>query len=202
MKKAFFFSLMLLITPFSYLMAQQTQEELNQYNKERLTIQKKGMAVLGAWAIGNIATGVIGYKSNEGSVANFYKMNIIWNGINLALAVPGYIGASNGKYNLSLRRSYKEQLALEKSFIFNTGLDVAYVMGGLYLIEKSKTETSLSKRNENLGYGNSILFQGGFLMLFDAAMYAIHTSHGNKKLPDYLDKITIGYNSVGFRHQF
>ena len=180
----------------------QTQAELNEFNKERLSIQSKGMAVLGTWAIGNIATGIIGYQYSEGSVAQLHKMNAIWNTINLALAVPGYIGAKKGKFDLPFRKTYKEQSGVEKTFLFNAGLDVAYIMGGLYSTEKAKNQTDQKKHDTQLGYGNSIMFQGAFLMLFDVAMYGIHTSHGNKKLAGYLDKVVIGYNGVGFRHQF
>lgn len=180
----------------------QTQEELNTFNKERLKLQKTGMAVLGIWAVGNITTGIIGYQSTEGSVAELHKMNAIWNGINLALAVPGYIGAARGKYDLPFRKTYKEQSGVEKTYLFNSGLDVAYILGGLYLTERSKNETDFKKHNMYLGYGNSIMFQGGFLLLLDATMYFVHSSHGTRKLDQYLDKVIIGYNGVGFRHQF
>jgi hypothetical protein len=46
------------------------------------------------------------------------------------------------------------------------------------------------------------MFQGGFLMLFDITMAAIHSSHGNKKLMQHLDKIVVGSNGIGYRHQF
>ena len=180
----------------------QIQEDLNTFNKERLSIQKKGMVVLGSWAVGNIAVGIIGYQSSEGSVAELHKMNAIWNTINLALAIPGYIGAKKGKFDLPFRKTYKEQTGVEKTFLFNAGLDVAYILGGLYSTEKAKNQTSQSKHDTQLGYGNSIMFQGAFLLLFDVTMYRIHASHGNKKLAGYLDKIVIGHNGVGFRHQF
>jgi hypothetical protein len=191
-----------ILSLFSLQVFSQTQEELITFNKERLKMQKAAMATLGIWAIGNVTTGIIGYQSTEGSVQQLHKMNAIWNGINLALAVPGYIGAAKGKYDLPFRKTYKEQQGVEKTFIFNAGLDVAYIMGGLYLTEKSKTESDRAKSDQHLGYGNSIMFQGAFLLLLDATMYAVHTSHGNKKLSPYLDKIVIGYNGVGFRHQF
>ncbi len=180
----------------------QTQEELITFNKERLKMQKVAMGTLGTWAVGNIAVGIVGYQSTEGSVQQLHKMNAIWNGINLALAIPGYIGAARGKYDLPFRKTYKEQVGVEKTFIFNAGLDVAYIMGGLYLTERSKSQTNIKKHNEQLGYGNSIAFQGAFLLLLDATMYAVHTSHGNRKLSKYLDKVIIGYNGAGFRHQF
>jgi hypothetical protein len=201
MKKLLYLSLMLVLLVAASSFAQ-TQEELNTFNKERLNIQKKGMGVLGIWAIGNIATGIVGYETTDGSVAQLYKMNIIWNGVNLALAIPGYIGASKGKYDLSMRKTYKEQSGVEKTFMFNAGLDAAYIMGGLYLTEKAKTASTPKKHDEHLGYGNSLMFQGGFLMLFDITMAAIHSSHGNKKLMQHLDKIIIGSNGIGYRHQF
>jgi hypothetical protein len=194
MKKLFYLSLILaLFVQIKSSMAQ-TQEELN--------IQKKAMGVLGIWAVGNIAVGIVGVETTDGSVQQFHKMGIIWNGVNLALAIPGYIGASKGKYNLSLRKTYKEQSGVEKTFMFNAGLDAAYIMGGLYLTERAKTAPTPAKHNEHLGYGNSLMFQGGFLMLFDITMAAIHSSHGNKKLMQHLDKIVIGSNGIGYRHSF
>jgi hypothetical protein len=202
MKKILTVSIFILSIFYTKNSEAQTQEDLNTFNKERLNIQKKGMATLGIWAIGNIATGIIGYQTTDGSVAEFHKMNAIWNGINLALAIPGYIGASRGKFDLSFRKTYKEQTGVEKTFLFNAGLDVAYIMGGLYSTEKSKHQTNLAKHNTQMGYGNSIMFQGGFLLLLDVTMYRIHVAHGNKKLANYLDKIVIGSSGVGFRHQF
>ncbi|HVD99263.1 MAG TPA: hypothetical protein VNB90_13730 [Cytophagaceae bacterium] len=202
MKKFTFLIISVLLVSNAFQAFAQTQEDLNTFNKERLKIQKTGMGVLGAWAVGNIAVGVVGAETTSGSVQELHKMNIIWNGINLALAVPGYIGASKGKYDLPFRKTYKEQVGAEKTFLFNGGLDVAYILGGLYLVEKSKNATDLSKHNRYLGYGNSIMFQGAFLALLDITMYNIHKSHGKRKLDPYLDKIVIGYNGVGFRHTF
>jgi len=180
----------------------QTQDELNTFNKERLRIQKKGMAVLGTWAIGNIAWGVAGTQYADGSAKKFHEMNALWNGVNLLLAAPGYIGAAKGKYEFNFRKSYKEQKNVEKTFLVNSALDVAYMMGGLYLIEKSKNTIDPLKSSTNLGYGNSILFQGGFLMAFDMAMYIIHNRHGNKKLMPYLDAISLSSTGIGFRKVF
>ncbi len=202
MKKTTLFLLLLVSLSLAHSSFAQTQEELITFNKERLKMQKTAMGVLGIWAVGNITTGIIGYQSTEGSVAQLHKMNAIWNGINLALAVPGYIGAAKGKYDLPFRKTYKEQQGVEKTFLFNAGLDVAYIMGGLYLTEKAQNQTDIKKHDMNLGYGNSIMFQGAFLMLLDATMYAVHTSHGNRKLSKYLDKVTIGYNGVGYRQEF
>ena len=42
------------------------------------------------------------------------------------------------------------------------GLDVAYIISGL-LIKNSKSNVS-----QNQGFGNSIMLQGGYLLLYDA----------------------------------
>ncbi len=201
MPKTTFLMLFFLIS-LSFASYSQTQNELITFNKERLKIQKTGMGILGVWAIGNITTGIIGYHASEGSVAQLHKMNALWNGVNLVLAVPGYLGASGGKYDLPFRKTYEAQQSVEKIYLFNTALDLAYVAGGLYLTERARHQTDRRKHDMNLGFGNSIMFQGAFLMLLDATMYFVHTSHRHKKLSGYLDKVIIGYNGVGFRHQF
>ena len=42
------------------------------------------------------------------------------------------------------------------------GLDVAYIVSGL-IIKNSKSNVS-----QNQGFGNSIMLQGGYLLLYDA----------------------------------
>jgi hypothetical protein len=150
MKKLLYLFLIIILYAQTKNSFAQTQEELNTFNKERLNIQKKAMGVLGIWAIGNIASGIVGMETTEGSVQQFHKMDIIWNGVNLALAIPGYIGASKGKYDLSMRKTYKEQSGVEKTFMFNAGLDAAYIMGGLYLTERAKTAPTQKKHDEHL----------------------------------------------------
>jgi hypothetical protein len=180
----------------------QSQQELNSYNKERLTIQKKGMAVLNIWSLGNIAVGTAGVFTTEGATQQFHSMNIIWNGINVALAAPAYFAAKKGKFELTLRQSYKEQQKAEKTFLINAGLDIGYIIGGLYLTEKAKDNTEKWRHDLNLGYGNSFMLQGGFLFLLDVTMYAVHNSHRTKKLDRFLDNVTIGYNGVGIQQRF
>lgn len=201
MKKMKYITLIFLLLSTTFVSAQM-QEDMNTFNKERLNINKKGMAVLNIWSIGNIAWGAIGLFNSEGANRQFHSMNIIWNGINVALAGPAYFAARKGKYELTLRQTYKEQQKAEKIFLINAGLDIGYVMGGLYLTERSKNNTDKTRHDLNLGYGNSFMLQGGFLFLLDATLYTIHSRHGNKKLIGMLDKVTIGSSGVGYIHRF
>jgi hypothetical protein len=201
MKKIFSIFLLLICFSASTTYAQ-LQEDLDTYNKERLSIQKKGMGALGIWAIGNIAWGTVGVLNSEGAAKEFNEMNLIWNGVNLALAIPGYISAGKGKYALTLRQTYKEQQKVEKSFLINSGLDLGYILGGLYLTEKSKSTSNKTNHDKELGYGNSFMLQGAFLLLLDVTLYSVHSTHGNKKLNSILDKVNISSKGVGYIHRF
>ncbi len=65
---------------------------------------------------------------------------------------------------------------------------MAYIAGGAYLKERSKTSTNNPTRLR--GYGESVIFQGIVLLLFDGIMYSIHNTHG-KKLISLVDKMTV-----------
>lgn len=178
---------------FCQLTSAQSQE-LQQFNQTRLQINKTGMLTLGSWALGNIGTAALLLGKSSGSNKYFYQMNLYWNVVNLTLAGFGYHGAvsSNaGSYNLF--NSIKEQYSMEKILLFNAGLDIGYILGGLYLSERSKNNPSRADMLK--GFGQSIIFQGSFLFLFDLSMYFIH--HGNEsKLKNILDQVSFNGNNL------
>ena len=126
-------------------------------------------------------------------------MNVYWNVVNGVLAGLGVFGAKKMQGNLSAFQSLEEQSSTEKTFLINTGLDVAYVMTGVYLLEKSKN--SIDSQDMLKGYGQSVILQGGFLMLFDGIMYGMHRSH-LKKGSVIFENITFTGNQVGFVWRF
>jgi hypothetical protein len=68
-------------------------------------------------------------------------------------------------------------------------LDIAYIGGGWYLNRRG-----ISKNSDRLhGYGNSIIMQGAFLLLFDGSMFAIQKHHG-KTAEKFLNQIEVGFN--------
>ena len=96
---------------------------------------------------------------------------------------------------LTLEHSLKKQARVEKLFLVNAGLDVAYIAGGLYMKERSKN--SFDNRDKLKGYGESVIVQGAALLLFDGLMYALHTNNG-KPLFDLASKVAIGAGPAGF----
>lgn len=173
----------------------QAQFDTTQFNKERLSINKKGMIVLGTWSAANIVSGAIGAATAHGSAKYFHQMNLAWGVINGSLAGLGIWGATKDRRTYSLGGSIKEQHKVEKLFLINAGLDVAYIGTGAWLTQKRKTTTKKPQRLE--GFGNSLLMQGGFLLLFDGIMFAVHSHHG-KILNKKLDNISIAAGPLGF----
>lgn len=173
--------------------AQQTN--LTAFNKERERINRTGIKVLAGYSAANITYGSIAAGQANGSNKYFHEMNAIWNGITLGITGIGFFTAKKEGI-LSFNESLKKQHNIEKLFLFNAGLDVAYITGGAYLKERSKTTTKNPLRLK--GYGEGLMLQGGVLLLFDGIMYAIHNRHG-KSLQKMGEKIqlTITGNGIG-----
>lgn len=172
---------------------------LPNFNQERLDLNRKGLTVLGSWAGANLITNGILLANSSGSDKYFYQMNVYWNVVNGALAGLGVLQAKKMQIGLSPFQTLEEQSSTEKTFLVNTGLDVAYVMTGVYLLEKSKN--SIDSQQKLKGYGQSVILQGGFLLLFDGIMYGVHRSH-LKKGKAIFENLTFTGNSLGFVWRF
>jgi hypothetical protein len=178
----------------------QENTELLTFNQKRLQTNKIGMLTLGSWALVNIGTGAIAASQAVGSNKHFHQMNAYWNVVNLALAGFGYYGSITADpASFNLFASIKEHYGMEKILLLNAGLDVGYIVTGLYLTERAKNSVSQADRLK--GFGQSITLQGSFLLVFDAAMFLIHNSH-IKQLKSVLDNITFNGNTVGVALHF
>lgn len=164
-------------------------QDLESFNIDRLDKTKVGLLVLGTWATANVALSPILASRSSGSNKYFHQMNGYWNAVNLVIAGVGYYSAATtDPSGLTLSESLKEQSSLEKILLFNAGLDLAYVAGGLYLRERSKNDIKNASRLR--GFGNSIMLQGGFLFAFDVAFYLVQQSHGARLLK-YVDQLAL-----------
>jgi len=195
MKKLLFLSLLL---SFSTTIFPQNLT-LSKFNQERIDLNRKGLTVLGSWAGANLITNGILLTNASGSDKYFYQMNVYWNVINGALAGLGALQAKKMQAGLSPFQTLEEQSSTEKTFLVNTGLDVAYVMTGVYLLEKSKN--SIDSQEKLKGFGQSVILQGGFLLFFDGIMYGLHRSH-LKNRNAIFENLTFTGNSLGFVWRF
>ena len=177
------------------------QIDLIKFEKERISKTKNSMLVLGGWSVANIVGSGIATNTRNKEVRYFHQMNVMWGGINLAIAGLGYWNAGREKINNPILADVlKHQNRIEKTYLINAGLDVVYVGAGLLM---NKTSDNQKNPEKFKGYGNSIMLQGGFLLLYDALIYSIHRNHG-KKLKGLTDKVDLnaGLNSVSLVYKF
>ena len=160
------------------------QTALQTFNAQRNTIDKNAFKILGAYSAANVVYGSIASAQTTGSNKYFHQMNAFWNGVTLGIATIGYL-TRKPEGDISLNASLQKQHSTEKLFLLNAGLDLAYIAGGAYIYERGKTATRKPERLK--GYGQSVMLQGGVLLVFDAVLYAIHNRHGRK-----LNSLTYG----------
>lgn len=186
------------------------QDSLKYYNNLRINTTSSGMKVLGSWGIVNLGTGAIwGWNgkrtttyadlngvqvtssktiSSEGQY--FFQMNTIWGAVNFGTALIGYAGIQKfRRKTLNAAGTLEQQKRIENIFRINEYLDVAYLGVGTYL----KLAGDSRKSPIMKGYGESILIQGGFLLIFDGLMY--HAEKGNgTRLRNFLEKHPISFD--------
>ena len=172
--------------------AQGLSDELAQYNRERLDLNKTGMLVLSGWALGNIAIGSYGYFRTGGKTKYFHQMNAAWNLVNIsigAVAYFQYLQADPAAFNLL--QSIDEARSIENILLLNIGLDVGYIAAGAFMWERGIRKDN----NRLLGYGPSLIVQGGFLLLFDGILYGLNKSH-NEKVFNLIDNLSFSANAI------
>jgi hypothetical protein len=177
-------------------------DKLSDFNAQRLQKQKTGMLVLGSWALGNIALSSAMLSGAKGPDKGFHQMQIGWNVVNLGIAGLGYFSAlKTDPASFDLYQSIQEQHKLQKILLFNAGLDVGYVLGGAYLLERGQRVVNNAERLR--GFGRSIMLQGGFLLVFDLAQFAVLSSD-NAEIKTLLQQsgLQLGLNGVGLNLRF
>jgi hypothetical protein len=170
MKRSIITLALLVLTSFAF--AQESTYFFPKSNK----INRAGMMVLGGWAIANMATGTYGTLKFSGEEKYFHQMNLMWNVVNAGIASYAIYQFYNTDYtSFTSAQQLAKHIDTERLYLINAGLDVLYMAGGAIMINASKKN---EKRRDLLsGYGKSVVLQGGFLFVFDLAMYFIQYNH-------------------------
>jgi hypothetical protein len=149
---------------------------------------KHQFITLGSWAVGNMVVSGSLINRYDGSEKYFHQMNVIWNGVNLGIAALAYWDISRRNMSgLSLSETIEKQHQLERVLLFNAGLDLAYVAGGLYMHERGRNDGN----NRLEGFGKSVILQGAFLFTYDMIFFFIQ--HRNaKELLRLVDGLSLG----------
>lgn len=161
--------------------------QLQDFNQTRIDYNQKGMVILGSWAVGNMVWGGVGASQTTGATKAFHQMNLYWNSVNLIIAGFGYWQATKEAPGTDFWATMEAQQKIEKILLFNAGLDLAYIVGGFYLKERGLR----NEKDQLVGFGKSVILQGGFLLAFDAVMYGFHQTH-SKELQEIMKNISLG----------
>ena len=169
------------------LLSQSIFGQVTHFQKEFNSINEHLMLGLGSYALANFAiSGVAYFTSEDESSKRFHEMNVMWNTVNIGLALPGYIKARRGGQPMTREELLKAQKKTESIFLFNDVLDVGYIAAGIWMREVAPNQ--LDQENLFKGYGNSLILQGSFLLVFDAVAYYCHHSHAKELL--FLERVT------------
>ena len=132
--------------------------------------QQQSLSLLSGWSVANLIYSPLATKnlfSPETTNEYFHQMNFSWNLLNLGIAGLGHVIVNKDrKKPWNLQTLYDEKKKAEKSIIINIGLDLAYMFTGLLF--KNNAQINTSEYSMNKGYGNSLILQGGYLLIYDA----------------------------------
>jgi len=186
MKKTLLFS--------GLLLSQSIFGQVTDFQKEFNSINENLMLSLGSYAVANFAISGVAYFSSEDEYSKrYHEMNVMWNTVNMGLALPGYIKARRGGQPMTRSEMLKAQKKTESIFLINDVLDLGYIATGIWMREVAPNQ--LDQEDLFKGYGNSLILQGSFLLAFDAVAYYIHHNHG-KKLPAF-EKVSLSSTQLG-----
>lgn len=171
-----------------------TSSELFDFNKSRNKKTARGLYVLGGWALANIGTSAYYYSNTTGVDKSFHQMNMMWNGVNVIIAGASLLPKQ--KNDLNLAKTLNWQSNTESTYIASAALDLVYSTAGLYLTEKAKND--FTQHDKYQGWGNALIYNGGFLFLFDTGMYIAHKRNG-KKLSKMIDKVNVSAGGLGLK---
>ena len=141
-------------------------------HKRFFKTQQVAMGSLGAWSVGNLivspllSNNIFKRGSFTTSGDYYHQMNFDWNIVNCAIAGLGYWSVCRRKkksWNFSSLEKDKKKLTT--SLAVNMGLDVVYIVSGI-LLNRAGHNSPLNSELK-IGYGNSLMLQGGFLLVFD-----------------------------------
>ena len=170
MKKIKIFILVIFITVINQKIS--SQDSLS-FHKEFYKTQQNSLLLLSSWSVGNLALSpFLGnnfkvFRNNfVGDVSSndyFHQMNFNWNLLNAGIAgMSHYLVYKDQRKPWNIQELTLKKKKAEKSIKINMALDVAYMISGL-LIKQFDKNLSI-----NQGYGNSLILQGGYLLIYDA----------------------------------
>ena len=155
-------------------------DTLRLHVQRRAALNGVALGVLGGWSVASMVGGGVGMATTSPGTTDwsFHQMNLVWGGIDLAIA-----GAAGAWIAVQTRHPGDEVSILRGGnrlqilYALNLGLDIGYVATGLLLQRLGTVEGNPTLE----GYGPAIALQGGVLLALDTILLI-----GNAALDDRL----------------
>ena len=183
-----------------FFLASSNAQDLTSINKDRQKLSREGMTFLTSWAAVNIAGGTTAYfLAKDREWKYFHEMNVLWNTVNLGLGISGLLMERKSRTDLNMEQSLKAQKRVERIFLVNSGIDLIYIGSGLAMRQMQNAKNPERMR----GYGNALILQGSFLLVFDGVEYFLHRSNGFG-LKSKKSNLSLNFNgnSLGLSYYF
>lgn len=176
------------------------QERRNSsYMLDKQKIGKSGMIAYTSWSGANLIGGAIGWGTTEGEWKHFSQMTTVWSVINLGISIPGLLGSFKSyDRDVSTSELIKSQYSSEQTYLINGGLDFFYIGAGAVL--RAIAPQHPSNRDLLKGFGNAIMVQGGFLLIFDLIQYFRHRHQRISSESVFIDGLSMSSSGIGLKY--
>lgn len=170
--------------------------DLEAWNRDRLQTSRVGMIVLGTWAVGNMGVGAFGFGLERDERLRFLHLgNLVWNAVNLGLALNTLIREWNeNPAALDAKKSLEASEQIEKIFFINGALDLGYLATAAFLWQRGEATGD----PKLVGFGQALVIQGAFLVLFDLTMGILNARLTGR----LLEGVTVNVTPMGLSARF
>jgi hypothetical protein len=172
------------------------KDTFNDYLVGKHKIEKRSMLTLTSWGGLNLTSGIIGMYSSNGESSYFHQMNAAWGAINMSIGISALL--IKAQEPRDLKGIVEQDHRLEKILYINTGLDVAYVTAGLLFRAQAQNDNGNYQRF--MGFGNSLLIQGGFLFAFDLAQIIINSRYRKANASSLWKNLSLSNQGIGLKY--
>ena len=165
-------------------------DELKDFDERFRLILSRHLAILGWWCLVNLLAAFVGIYFSSNWWWYFFVMNVSWALINLAVVYFLFKHVLFQRYrDGNTFDRFEVQYHVDKMMLLNIGLDLAYIMTGLFLYTLSLIP-NIYLPEMWLGFGYSVVLQGAFLFFQDHYIHWLHRINFKKAKP-YLERLIV-----------
>jgi hypothetical protein len=146
-------------------------EPADQVLEDSVDLQSGAMQLLLGWSAANLAVGGVGAAlTDDPELRAFALGNAAWNTVNAGIAIGSLASLPRQRLRTDPAEIARGARSLETALLVNGGLDLGYLGAGAALVVVGNRR----ERPDLRGYGEALLLQGAFLLVFDSVTWARH----------------------------